>query len=222
MLGGRCQAAPISFATSQVDLAKKLEATAKEKGVELLLPTDVVVAKEFKADAEHKVVAADQIPEGWMVSVSFGAQHPGALSSLFECRAKHCWDLKPCTAGLGFAAAGFRDSVGGPLTRGLDVVRIAAGPVHLGRRAQCKTALEPEHTIRSCQVLQRRVCCGAALQQLSVLRCGWFACCLHAILTAKGVSAPPCASPLTKYGMLLADRQVCCCLCRAWTLGQTP
>ena len=73
MLGGRCQAAGFAFAALQVDLAKKLEATANEKGVELLLPTDVVVANEFKADAEHKVVAADQIPEGWMVSRLSGA-----------------------------------------------------------------------------------------------------------------------------------------------------
>ena len=70
----------ISFATSQVDLAKKLQATAKEKDVELLLPADIVVANEFKADAEHKVVAADQIPEGWMVSMLFGATVFGGLS----------------------------------------------------------------------------------------------------------------------------------------------
>ena len=80
MLGGRCQAATISFAPPQVDLAKQLEATAKEKGVELLLPTDIVVANEFKADAEHKVVAADQIPEGWMVSMPFAAAVFGALA----------------------------------------------------------------------------------------------------------------------------------------------
>ena len=79
ILHGRCQAAAISFATLQVDLAKKLEATAKEKGVELLLPTDVVVANEFKADAEHKVVAADQIPEGWMVSMLSSASVFGPL-----------------------------------------------------------------------------------------------------------------------------------------------
>ena len=54
MLGGRCQAATISFAPPQVDLAK--------------------------ADAEHKVVAADQIPEGWMVSMPFAAAVFGGLS----------------------------------------------------------------------------------------------------------------------------------------------
>lgn len=40
-------------------------ADAEAKGVQLLLPVDVVVAAEFAADAEHKVVAADQIPADW-------------------------------------------------------------------------------------------------------------------------------------------------------------
>ncbi|HHT32561.1 MAG TPA: phosphoglycerate kinase [Corynebacterium sp.] len=35
-------------------------------GDQIVLPTDVVVASEFAADADHKVVAADAIPEGWM------------------------------------------------------------------------------------------------------------------------------------------------------------
>lgn len=39
----------------KLELAKKLEAMAKEKGVELLLPTDVVMADKFAADANTKV-----------------------------------------------------------------------------------------------------------------------------------------------------------------------
>ncbi|WP_414656910.1 phosphoglycerate kinase [Deinococcus sp. VB343] len=35
-------------------------------GDKLLLPTDAVAADKFAADAESKVVPADQIPEGWM------------------------------------------------------------------------------------------------------------------------------------------------------------
>ena len=38
---------------------------AEKKGVKLLIPVDTVVAKEFAADAENKVVPADQIPDGW-------------------------------------------------------------------------------------------------------------------------------------------------------------
>ena len=40
----------------KVDLAKELMAKADSKGVKFLLPVDTVVATEFKADAEHKVV----------------------------------------------------------------------------------------------------------------------------------------------------------------------
>ena len=50
----------------KLDLAKSLEAKAKEQGVELLLPTDVVVADNFAADANAKTVSIDDIPDGWM------------------------------------------------------------------------------------------------------------------------------------------------------------
>jgi len=41
-------------------------AQAAERGVELVLPTDIVVAPRFAADAPPTVVAADAIPEGHM------------------------------------------------------------------------------------------------------------------------------------------------------------
>jgi phosphoglycerate kinase len=50
----------------KLELAKTLEAKAKEKGVELLLPTDVVVADNFAADANAQTVSIDSIPDGWM------------------------------------------------------------------------------------------------------------------------------------------------------------
>ncbi len=50
----------------QLELARKLEIIAKEKGVELLLPTDVVVADKFALDANSKIVSIDNIPDGWM------------------------------------------------------------------------------------------------------------------------------------------------------------
>ena len=58
--------------SSKVDMARDLEASAKQRGVQILLPSDVVVAQSFPSDAcpkpEHRVVAADAIPDGWMVS----------------------------------------------------------------------------------------------------------------------------------------------------------
>ena len=50
----------------KLDLAKSLEAKAKEKGVDLLLPTDVVIADNFAADANDRTVAVENIPDGWM------------------------------------------------------------------------------------------------------------------------------------------------------------
>ncbi|MFM7424147.1 MAG: phosphoglycerate kinase [Elainella sp.] len=49
-----------------LELAKSLEAKAKEKGVQLLLPTDVVVADKFDKDAEAQTVSVESIPDGWM------------------------------------------------------------------------------------------------------------------------------------------------------------
>ncbi|WP_277668913.1 phosphoglycerate kinase [Caproiciproducens galactitolivorans] len=52
--------------SDKVELAKDMMAKAKDKGVKFLIPIDNVVATEYKADAEHKVVDSDKIPEGWM------------------------------------------------------------------------------------------------------------------------------------------------------------
>ena len=46
----------------RLELVRGYLAQATERGVEIVLPTDVVVATEFSPDAEHKIVPADQIP----------------------------------------------------------------------------------------------------------------------------------------------------------------
>jgi len=50
----------------KVELAASLLKKAEEKGVKLMLPVDTMVATEFKADAESKVVSSTEIPDGWM------------------------------------------------------------------------------------------------------------------------------------------------------------
>merc|ERR1711871_1609153 len=50
----------------KLELAKDLERIAKEKGVELILPSDIVLADNFDKDANTKIAAATDIPEGWM------------------------------------------------------------------------------------------------------------------------------------------------------------
>jgi len=50
----------------KIGLAKELIDKASDQGVELLLPEDSVVAKEFKNDAEYKTVGEYGIEDGWM------------------------------------------------------------------------------------------------------------------------------------------------------------
>eukprot|EP00287_Rhodomonas_sp_CCMP768_P016572 CAMPEP_0196759122 /NCGR_PEP_ID=MMETSP1091-20130531/104531_1 /TAXON_ID=302021 /ORGANISM="Rhodomonas sp., Strain CCMP768" /LENGTH=503 /DNA_ID=CAMNT_0042107967 /DNA_START=27 /DNA_END=1539 /DNA_ORIENTATION=- len=50
----------------KLDLAKSLEAKAKEKGVKFILPTDVILADKFAADANTKTTSVEEIPDGWM------------------------------------------------------------------------------------------------------------------------------------------------------------
>ncbi|MEL7039372.1 MAG: phosphoglycerate kinase [Cyanobacteria bacterium J06592_8] len=50
----------------KIELAKSLEAKAKEKGVQMLFPTDVIVADKFDAEANTQTVSIENIPDGWM------------------------------------------------------------------------------------------------------------------------------------------------------------
>ena len=49
-----------------VDTAKAVMEKADKLGKTILLPSDIVVADAFSADANTKIVAADAIPDGWM------------------------------------------------------------------------------------------------------------------------------------------------------------
>ncbi len=49
----------------KIDLARRLEAEAKARGVQLLLPVDVIVADEFAETSNHKAVSVEEIPADW-------------------------------------------------------------------------------------------------------------------------------------------------------------
>ena len=49
----------------KMDLTLELVKKAKEKGVNIILPVDSVIADKFSNDAERKVVAAGEIPDEW-------------------------------------------------------------------------------------------------------------------------------------------------------------
>ena len=50
----------------KLDLARELEAKAAAKGVQFLLPTDVVLADNFAPDANTQIAKVEAIPDGWM------------------------------------------------------------------------------------------------------------------------------------------------------------
>ena len=50
----------------QIEAVKGYLASAEENGVEIVLPVDIVAADSFAADAAHRTVAADAIPDGTM------------------------------------------------------------------------------------------------------------------------------------------------------------
>jgi phosphoglycerate kinase len=52
--------------TDQIANVKDILDRAKKLNVEIVLPTDIVVADAFAADANTQIVPADNIPDGWM------------------------------------------------------------------------------------------------------------------------------------------------------------
>lgn len=50
----------------KIDLASRVLADAQGRNFRLLLPTDHVVAAEFRADTQKRTVAVGEMPDGWM------------------------------------------------------------------------------------------------------------------------------------------------------------
>jgi len=50
----------------QIDFAKEMLVLAKKNNVNLILPIDIMIAKEFDNDAEKKMVSIQSIPVDWM------------------------------------------------------------------------------------------------------------------------------------------------------------
>ena len=70
----------------KLELAKNLEAKAKIKGVELLLPSDVVLANEFSPNAESKVSPIGSITGDWM-GLDIGPQSIKVFQNILaECK----------------------------------------------------------------------------------------------------------------------------------------
>lgn len=52
--------------TDLIQTASDIMSHAKKKGIDLLLPVDLVVAEQFDKDAPSRTVSLDEIPDGWM------------------------------------------------------------------------------------------------------------------------------------------------------------
>ncbi|XP_074581731.1 phosphoglycerate kinase, cytosolic [Curcuma longa] len=75
----------------KLELATSLLEKAKSKGVSLLLPTDVVVADKFAADANSKLVPASEIPDGWM-GLDVGPDSINTFSQTLESTKTIIWN----------------------------------------------------------------------------------------------------------------------------------
>lgn len=64
-----------------LELAKEIMQKASEQGVKLVLPTDLVVADQFAAEAQSQVVGLDQVSTGWM-ALDLG---PQSVKNFTEC-----------------------------------------------------------------------------------------------------------------------------------------
>lgn len=50
-----------------LETARQVMADAEARGVPVLLPTDVIIADRFAADAEHMTVSVGEVPAGWRI-----------------------------------------------------------------------------------------------------------------------------------------------------------
>ncbi|GAA4121772.1 phosphoglycerate kinase [Knoellia locipacati] len=72
--------------SDQVDTVKGYLEQAQERGVEIVLPVDVVAATEFSADADHEVVGIDAIPADRM-GLDIGPESSALFAEkLADCR----------------------------------------------------------------------------------------------------------------------------------------
>jgi phosphoglycerate kinase len=55
------------YEEAKIDVALDLITKAQQQNKTFLLPTDVVIADRFAADAEHKVVSINQVTAGWRI-----------------------------------------------------------------------------------------------------------------------------------------------------------
>ena len=99
-----------------VDECKKVLATLAEKGANLPLPTDVVVAKAFAADAEHRTCSVDDVAVDEMI-LDVGPETAEELAKLVKASKTIVWngpvgvfEMEPYAGGTKALAAAIADA----------------------------------------------------------------------------------------------------------------
>ncbi len=99
-----------------VDECKKVLVTLAEKGANLPLPTDVVVAKAFAADAEHRTCSVDDVADDEMI-LDVGPETAEELAKLVKASKTIVWngpvgvfEMEPYAGGTKALAAAIADA----------------------------------------------------------------------------------------------------------------
>lgn len=74
-----------------LDTARNIEKLAKEKGVNLIIATDVVAADDFNENANTKILPANEIPEGWQ-GLDAGPESIAKFKEVIENSATILWN----------------------------------------------------------------------------------------------------------------------------------
>ncbi len=77
--------------TDFLETAKNIEKLAKEKGVNLVIATDVVAADAFSNDANTQICAANAIPEGWQ-GLDAGPESVAKMKEVIENSGTILWN----------------------------------------------------------------------------------------------------------------------------------
>ena len=74
-----------------IETAKNIEKLAKEKGVNLVIATDVLAADAFSNDANTKICAANDIPDGWQ-GLDAGPESIAKMKEVIETSGTILWN----------------------------------------------------------------------------------------------------------------------------------
>ncbi|MBA3470166.1 MAG: phosphoglycerate kinase [Herpetosiphonaceae bacterium] len=101
---------------ASVPEARRLLDQAQGRGVNLALPTDVVIADAFSAEANHKTVSVDDVPDGWRI-LDIGPETRQTFAQIIQGAKTVIWngpmgvfELEPFAAGTRAVAQALADS----------------------------------------------------------------------------------------------------------------